>query len=455
MCHLVVAHYYRFFIMFWGCDEMKVVIVGASFAGVHCALKIKELYPLSDVWLIEKKEKIAYIPSGLSMVLNQEIDSIDKAYFMEKSDLKKKGIHVLTNTEVHTYNLLKKELVTQSEIIPFDKLILATGSSQKSAKMTDREDLILTYKEEKTAQHILRQLKDTEEVIIIGAGQAGMELASGLVLQGKKVQLIETMNYPLYKYFDQKFLKSFYNNLDEQNGLTCHFNETVKEITQDTLVLSSGKKMDITHALVLSANSVRPDLSMFENQLQVNSDCTVYVDEYLETSIKDVFAIGDLIQVPSFLLNTHIYAPLISQAIQTGIVCAKNIFDKKEKMVPIIRTIGIKLFDYYLASTGLTESESFMYDGQVRTKTLEVSLSATQSKKITMKFVYDKHSFILLGVQLLSTEAILDKIDTFALMIQQKLDVRMLYRVPHFYNGLFSTTSLDSINWYEEGVDDE
>lgn len=432
---------------------MKVVIVGASFAGIHCAVKIKELHPAFEVIVIEKKKQIAYIPSGLSMVLNDEVMSLDEAYFTTKEKVEQLGVEIYTETEVLAYQFQDKQLITSKGEFCYDKLVLATGSSQKSAKMFDEEEKVLTYKDKMSAQNILEKLAEVTEVVVVGAGQAGMELASGLIHQGKKVQMIETMDYPLYKYFDKDFLKSFYQLVGQLESLSFHFNETVKEIDGDKLVLSSGKEMPIKNKLVLSANSVRPDLKVFHHQLKSNSDNTVYVDDYLETSIKDVFAIGDLIQVPSFLLNANIYAPLIVNAVQTSLTCAKNIERCQEKIQPMIKTVGIKLFDVYLASTGLMESESFLYDGQIHSQMMSVPLSTIHSKEMMIKVVYDKDSYVLLGVQLMSKESILDKINTFALMIKEKVDIRDMYRLPQYYNAIFSSTSLDSFGLFEEGAD--
>lgn len=431
--------------------QMKIVIVGGSFAGIHCALKTKELHPSFEVILLEKKEKIGYIPSGLSMVLNEEISSLDDAYFMDKEKIEKLGIVVLTNIEVFSYNFGEKTIMTNNGQENYDKLVLATGSSQKSAKMDDTYNHMMTYKDKESAELTLHRLNEVDEVIVIGAGQAGMELASGLVNQGKKVDIIETMDYPLYKYFDKDFLESFYTKTGDIENLTFHFSETVKEINESELVLSSGNTVNISKKLILSANSVRPELSIFKGQLRANSDNTLYVDDYLETSISDVYAIGDLIQVPSFLFNTRIYAPLIVNAVQTSITCAKNIMEKNEPLRPMLKTIGIKLFDYYLASTGLMESESFLYETPVNSVMLKLPLSTIKKNTVNVKLVYDSLNYQLLGVQLISKEPILDKINTFALMIKEEIDIRTLSQLPHFYNAVFANTSLDFSDVFEKG----
>lgn len=432
---------------------MKVIIVGGSFAGIHCAIKVKELYPSFDVVLIEKKAKIGYIPSGLSMLLNGEIDSLEEAYFMTKKELEKTGINVLTDTEVLSYDFTGKTIDTTKGLMSFDKLVLATGSSQKSSKMEDDFDRIKTYKDKESAEQILNTLSNIDEVIVIGAGQAGMELASGLIYQGKKVHIIETMDYPLYKYFDKDFLESFYTTTGDIPNMTFHFSETVKEIDESRLVLSNGKTMNITDKMVLSANSVRPELSIFNQQLRANSDNTLYVDDYLETSIPDVYAIGDLIQVPSFLFHARVYAPLIVNAVQTSMMCAKNIVEKKETLRPMLKTVGIKLFNHYLASTGLMESEDFLYDAEVKSVIITLPISTVSKKEVSIKLVYGGKNYHLLGVQLISKEPILDKINTFALMIKERIDIRNLSQLPHFYNAVFANTSLGLPDVFGKGDD--
>ncbi|UUV99872.1 FAD-dependent oxidoreductase [Vagococcus luciliae] len=432
---------------------MNVTIVGGSFAGVYCAIKVKELYPSFDVLLIEKKEKIGYIPSGLSMLLNGEIDTLDEAYFMTKEELEKSGIIVLTSTEVTSYDLSNKMIQTSNGIKLFDKLVLATGSSQKSSKMFDEFSDIKTYKDRESAEITLKSLTEVQEVVVIGAGQAGMELASGLIHHGKTVHVIETMDYPLYKYFDKDFLESFYTTTGKIEGLTFYFNETVKQIDDSILLFSSGNAIDIKEKLVLSANSVRPELSIFDNQLKSNSDNTIFVDDYLETSVKDVFAVGDLIQVPSFIFQTNVYAPLIVNAVQTSLTCAKNMIEKKEILRPMLKTIGVKLFDYYLASTGLMESEAFLYDERVKSVMMTLPISTIYKKDVTVKLVYNALTYHLLGVQLISKEPVLDKINTFALMIKEKIDIRTLNQLPHFYHAVFANTSLSFGDAFGKGDD--
>lgn len=439
--------------MLLGGVEMKIIIVGGSFSGVYCAIKVKELHPSFEVLLIEKKEKIGYIPSGLSMLLNGEIHSLDEAYFMTKEELEKSGVTVLTSTEVTSYNLSSKVIETTNGTKQFDKLVLATGSSQKSSKMFDEFSDIKTYKDRESAEITLKALEEVKDVVVIGAGQAGMELASGLIHQGKRVHVIETMDYPLYKYFDKDFLESFYTTTGKIEGLTFYFNETVKQIDDSILLFSSGNTIDITDKLVLSANSVRPELSIFKNQLKANSDHTIFVDDYLETSVQDVYAVGDLIQVPSFIFQTNVYAPLIVNAVQTSMTCAKNIVEKKETLRPMLKTIGVKLFDYYLASTGLMESEDFLYHEEVKSVMMTLPISTVYKKDIKVKLVYDATTYHLLGVQLISKEPVLDKINTFALVIKEKIDIRTLNQLPHFYNAVFANTSLSLFDVFEKGDD--
>ncbi len=97
-------------------------------------------------------------------------------------------------------------LITNHGEVTFDKLVLATGSSQvpKNLDMSDKEGL--TFKDKETSAVTLNKIQQSKDVIVIGAGQAGLELSDALIQAGKVVEVIETMNYPLYKYFDKDFL---------------------------------------------------------------------------------------------------------------------------------------------------------------------------------------------------------------------------------------------------------
>lgn len=400
---------------------MKIVIVGASFSGVSCAVEARKNFPNDEIVLIDKQPDIGYIPSGLSLVLKGAIPSLEDAYFINQKELEQIGITLCLDTCVTEFQLANHLLITNHGEITFDKLVLATGSSQvpKNLDMSDKEGL--TFKDKQTSAVTLNKIQQSKDVIVIGAGQAGLELSDALIQAGKVVEVIETMNYPLYKYFDKDFLQPFINELKEESSLKIYFEETINTLSEQEVIASNLKKHKGQGIPVILATSVRPNLAIFKKQLQLTTEQTIYVDKYLRTSQPDVFAIGDLIQVPSSVLPMPTYVPLINTAVQTGITCAKNLKKAIKPLQPVCQTVGTHLFGSYLGSCGLLEAESFVYPGDVASYTYEMNVSFTSKDVIRKKILYDANSFVLLGVQLLSSQPVADKINQYALMINQKM----------------------------------
>ncbi len=434
---------------------MKVVIVGASFAGIHCALRAKQLRPYDEVILIEKEEKIGYLPSGLTLMLNKKIDTLSDAFFTSQEELEKKGIHLMLGVSATKFNFNQDYIETTEEIIYYDKLVLAMGSSQVSQKIASDHPGFLTYKKENQARQALERIESSQEIAIIGAGQTGMELASALVSSDKKVKIIESMSYPLYKSFDEDVIVPLINEMNHHEKISLYFSQTVKDV-EDTDVMNGLTVVTQQESLICDAaflaTNVRPDLSIFEGQLDYHTDQTLKVDPYFETSQPNVFAIGDLVQVPSLLLKQSMYLPLINNAVRSGQVCAENLQKKMTAYHGAIRVIGTHIFGYYLASCGLTEADSFLYEGPVESLTLNLPLSTIEKENsVRIKFTYNEKTKVLLGAQIISQSNILEKINSYALAIDLKMTIQELAQKDYFYHPLFANPVSDMIRLSQRG----
>lgn len=423
--------------------RMKVVVIGGSFAGVHCAVRAKELYPNDDIVVIERESELGFIPGGLTLYLNESIHDLDDAHFILAEQVRELGVEVKLETTALSYNFDEKIVHTNNGDVCYDKLVIGTGSSQWSQKLAVEHPALLTYKGKEFAETALTAITNSDTIVIIGGGQTGMELASALIHQGKQVTVIESMGYPIHKYFDEDALYPFLRHLDQKKGLIFRYKETVKELCpKNGLTVVTQKGNYIGDRVILGVN-VRPNLEMFEGNLESHSDQTIRVDPYLETSQPDVFAVGDLIQVTDPLIHQSIYLPLINNAVRSGLVCAENLKEKKVPFSGAIRIIGTYVFDYYLASCGLTEEDAFLYDGDVESVLMTRSLSTINPKEVRVKLVYDKQTERLLGAQLVSKYPILEKINTYALAIDTHLTLKELEQKDYFYHPLYANAVND------------
>lgn len=442
---------------------MKVVIIGASFAGVAAALEVRKKHAHAEIILLEKQSTLGYIPNGLHLYWEQKIEHLDEARFITKEQLETQKVQCHLGATVQKINTTQKiihyDYSEQEELISYDKLIIATGSRQLSEKIDgSAHESVLKYKRYGEAQAALVKVEESQHVTIIGGGQVGVEAADLLNKQQKQVTLIESMDYVLFKYLDEEMVQPIEQKMIEK-GIDLKLRQTVSSIetNEDQKVRVRLGEDSVTSDAVIMGVNVRPNLHFLDTQVELHMDQTIAVDRYLRTSVKDVFAVGDCIQL-SGPGEDMVYIPLINNAVRTGIVAAANLMEPTVTFNGSLRTIGTSIFGHYIASTGMTEAESLFTNQKVKTRLQTVRLnSLPNSETVTLKWVYDADTEVLLGAQMISTANILEKINTLALAIQTKQTLEDLQQKDYFfhpsYSPMVSTTNL--VSWMEERIDED
>ncbi|MEG0750273.1 MAG: FAD-dependent oxidoreductase [Carnobacterium sp.] len=437
---------------------MKVVIIGASFAGVAAALEVRKKHSDAEIMLLEKQSTLGYIPNGLHLYWENKIDDLESAYFITKEQLGKQGIRYCLEASVEKIHTVHKTVDYlrhgQEVTIAYDKLIIATGSSQLSQKISGSSgESVLKYKRHHEAQAALAKMEASQSVTIIGAGQVGVEAADLLSRQQKKVTLIESMDYVLFKYFDRDMIQPLQQKMREQ-GINVRLNQTVSSITTDAdkqVTVRFGNEAITSDTAILGVN-VRPDLHFLDEHIQLHMDQTIAVDRYMRTSVEDVFAVGDCIQLTFGEDDDTVYIPLVNNAVRTGIVAAANLVRPERTFKGSLRTIGTSILGYYIASTGVTEAESLFTGQTVKAYRQEVRLtSLPDADTVTIKWIYDAASHVLLGAQMISTSNILEKINTVALAIQTKQTLEDLQQKDYFFHPSFTQmiSATNVVSWLE------
>lgn len=442
---------------------MKVVIIGASFAGVAAALEVRKKYSDAEIILLEKQTTLGYIPNGLHLYWENKISDLDAAYFITKEQLEKQNIHCYLEVSVekiHTVHKSVDYIYDEKEAtITYDKLIIATGSSQLSQKISGSGgESVLKYKRHHEAKAALAKVEASQSVAIIGAGQVGVEAADLLSQQQKQVTLIESMDYVLFKYFDKDMIQPLQQKMLEK-GIDLRLNKTVSSIEAEVdqqATIRFGNEAVTSDTVILGVN-VRPDLHFLDEHIRLHMDQTIAVDRYMRTSVEDVFAVGDCIQLTFGEDDETVYIPLVNNAVRTGVVAAANLIQPEMAFKGSLRTIGTSIFEYYIASTGITEAESLFTGQTVKAYRQEVRLtSLLDSDIVTIKWIYDEISHVLLGAQLISTSNMLEKINTLALAIQTKQTLEDLQQKDYFFHPAYSQMiSATNFNSWQEVRDDE
>lgn len=403
---------------------MKIIIVGASFAGMSAALECHQLYPEAQLVLIDKEKEVGFFPNALNWQLKGELEHIEEARSELWSQVQETMIDIRLETKLiqidADHQLLRLEKGRNSIEEAYDVLILAMGAKQvweiEDEKLQAR---MLSSKYFSDAQESQKKIEEASSVIIIGGGQIGLESAEALSQLPLSIRIFEAEHSPLARYVDADLMVGIERELKKRR-IALHTAEIVEKIS----LSSTGNKVRVDTLkgsyeadYLLFATNFQPNTDLFRGILDCNPDKTLIVDEYLETSQPNIFAIGDLIQLP-FAFFGKAYLPLINHAILTGRLVAYNLVTKRRPLQEVQRMVSSHLFGYNITSVGLTERQAQLWT-DVDTVVLQTPFSQWETEESTFKLIVQASDGRLLGGQLLSTSRYIHQMNTLSLAISK------------------------------------
>lgn len=408
---------------------MKIIIVGASFAGMSAALECYQIYPKAQIVLIDKEKEVGFFPNVFNWQLKGELGQVEEARSELWHQVQKTRIDVRLETKLLQLDADRQVLmVEQGGVVgeeTYDALILAMGAKQ----VWDIEDdllkeRILSSKYFSDAQKSQEKIGAAQSVIIIGGGQIGLESADALSQLPLSLTLFEAETTPLAKYVDPDLMVGIEEEL-KKHKIDLHTAETVEKISLSPTghkVRVDTLKASYEADYLLLATNFQPNTDIVRGILECNPDKTIVVDDYLETSHPNIFAIGDLIQLP-FAFFGKAYLPLINHAILTGRLVAYNLVSKRRPLKEVQRVVSSHLFGYNITSVGLTERQAQLWT-DVDTVLLQAPFSQWEAEELTFKLIVQSSSGRLLGGQLISTSRHIHQMNTLALAISNGMTVQ-------------------------------
>ncbi|WP_348920861.1 FAD-dependent oxidoreductase [Enterococcus rotai] len=423
---------------------MKVVIIGASHGGLQAALTLKRLNPQTEVILIEKRSEISFVSSGIVLKMNQLVDELDKVRYLTLEELNNKGVDVLINATVTTIDPEKKYIVYEDASnnlieISYEKLILATGSNQFSTNITlPSKDKVTVFKSYPSSVEVLEKLEQSKSISIVGGGYIGVELCDALKDQGKEIHLIESAGSVLFRYLDKE-LSSLIEEKIVASGVKLHLNESVisfSEIEEELFVTNTTNE-EIRNDYVIIAVNARPDSRLVKEFLDLNANGTIRVNEHMQTSDPDIFALGDVISYPVRNSYRKSFVPLVNNVVRSATVAAMNVLGHTMKYNTTQKTTATKIFNSYVASTGLTEEEAKFEGIEVESTflTLPCQLPYLElQEEVHIKMVFEKGTHKLVGGQLMSEKDITQSINTLSLAIEKETTLEELVTLDFYFN---------------------
>lgn len=427
----------------------KIVVVGANHAGTAALNTILDNYVDKEVIAFDGNSNISFLGCGMALWIGKQIAGSEGLFYSNKETLEAKGakIHLESKVvEVDYDNKIVYAIDKDGNKIEqaYDKLIMATGAKPIDPKL-EGEDLenVQFVKLFQNAQDVIDKMEKPEikHVTVVGAGYIGVELAEAFKRLNKGVRLIDISDTVLPAYYDSEFTDLMKNNLTD-NGIELTLNESVVRITGDKVV--QGIETSNGHYdtdMVVLAIGFRPNSELAKDKVELFRNGAYLVNKKQETSIKDVYAVGDCATVYDNSIQDTSYIALASNAVRSGIVAAHNVCGNTVESNGVQGSNGISIFGLNMVSTGLTLEKALHlgYDA-VATDYNDLQKPAFMEKnnnEVQVRIVYDENTRIILGAQMASHYDISMGIHMFSLAIQEqttieKLALLDLFFLPHF-----------------------
>lgn len=414
---------------------LKIIIIGGVAAGMSAASKIKRTMSDAHVLVVEKGGETSYGACGLPYYVSnvnedEDLLRIRKPEAFIKSGIDLRLFHEAIKVDEKNKIVTIKDLASgESKEESYDKLVIATGARAIVPPLSGI-DLkgIYSLKSIPDANKMKEALtEDVKKVAVVGGGYIGLEMVEALVHMNKKVVLFE-MADRLLTNFDPEFSDEIKEYL-ESLGVEIHLGEGITSFIGSKKVeeIVTTKGQYSVDMVVLSIG-VRPNTEFLKDTgISMLQNGAIVVNKYMETTVADIYAGGDCATVYHHVLKKDVFIPLGTNANKQGKYIGETICGTPHKYDTAIGTAMIKICDYELARTGISEKEAidngFNYS-TVLVKGANHAPYYPNPKDVTIKLIYEKESYKLLGAQLMGEEGAALRVNVFAVCITQGMSVK-------------------------------
>lgn len=446
----------------------KIAIIGGVAGGASAAARLRRHSEEDQIVMFERGPHVSFSNCCLPYHLSGIVDSADKLVLMTPEKfMAQYNIDARVNSEVIDIDRGNKEITVKNILTgenykeKYDKLILSMGAKPIVPRIKGIENVnIFTIRNVVDIDRLNKFVKTCEKkkVTVIGGGFIGIETAENLREAGYDVTLIEAANQIL-RVFDYDMVQILHKELHDK-GVNLIVEDKVVEFEKNMVVLESGKKVE-AEAVVL-AIGVTPDIELAKKAgLEIGKTGGIKVDQNYLTSDRDIYAVGDAIEVYNALYNDYFKLALAGPAQKQARGVADHINGMRIDNRGFIGSSVIKVFDYNGAATGLTENIIKDRNLSIKYETVEsipfdsVKLMPT-ARFLHFKLLYEVPTGRILGAQAIGKGDVAKRIDVIATVIKfggtidDLKDLELCYAPPFGtakdvvnYGGYIATNLLD------------
>ncbi len=438
---------------------MKVVIVGGVAGGATAAARIRRLDEQAEIVVFERSGYVSYANCGLPYYIGGVIERREDLTlqtpesFFSRFRVSMKVHHEVTAIHPERRTVSVKNLETGEEFEEkYDKLLLAPGAKPAQPGLPGiGMDKLFTLRTVEDTFRIREYIdsKHPKSAVLVGGGFIGLELAENLRELGMEVTIVEQLDH-LMNPFDSD-MAAFIHNEMRRHGVKLLLGHTVEgfeEKDEGVDVLLKDKKP--LHAdMVVMAIGVTPDTQLAKDAgLKLGIKGSILVNERMETSVSDIYAVGDAVQIKNYVTGKDALISLAGPANKQGRIAADNICGGDSRYFGSGATSVIKVFDMTAATTGISETtakEAGIDTDKVILSPMSHAGYYPGGKVMTMKVIFEKDTCRLLGAQIVGYDGVDKRIDVLAVSIQAGLKATQLKDLDLAYAPPYSSAK-DPVN---------
>ena len=437
---------------------MKVVIVGGVAGGASAAARIRRLDEHAQIIMIERSSYVSYANCGLPYYVGGAIkEQAELTLQTPESFWDRFRIDVRVRQEVTAINPTEKTVTVHAldsgkvYTETYDKLLLAPGAKPTVHTLSGvSSERVFTLRTVEDTLRIRRFVEDQKPktAVLAGGGFIGLEMAENLAEMGVSVTIVQLLKQLLAPL--DADMASFVHAEMRRHDVALRLGETVTGFRQDgdSVLTLLGDSAPLHSDMVLLAIGVTPDTHLAkEAGLRLGIRGSIAVNERMETSVPDIYAVGDAVEVTHFVTGQKVLISLAGPANKQGRIAADNICGGNSRFTGSQGSSVLKLFGLTAAFTGINEKAAqaagIAYDKVVLFPASHAAYYPG-AQSMAMKVLYEKESLRLLGAQIVG-DGVDKRIDVLATAIRAKMTALELTELDLSYAPPYSSAK-DPVN---------
>ncbi|CAD2073256.1 CoA-disulfide reductase [Phocicoccus pinnipedialis] len=423
---------------------MKVIVVGGVAGGMTTASQLRRIDHDAEIHVFEKGPHISFANCGLPYYISREVEKRTMLVERTPEDMEKRGIHAHVAHEVLDVNTKNKTISVKAletgEIknIRYNKLVLSPGgrSVMLNALKNVPQSFVLQQLHQLDSIEDYIETHNVNEVVVVGTGFIGIEVTENFVRRGFKVTVIQHNN-DIYSPIEPDMKEFMYDTLKEQ-GVDLKLNSEILEVDGNKATLNTGEILNAP--LIIVAVGIKPNTTFLEDTDIKLEKGYIPVNEFGQTNIKDVYAVGDAIlthytHVPEKPVNVALAWP----AHRLAFVIANHISGNTEfKHDGFLSTSILEFFGHTIAQVGLSRKDLDKDTKYIDHIQANIAGYMKNPEKIHARLYYDDDGKILRGV-FVGKEGVDKRLNVLATFMRTDGNIKNLINIEVGYAPPFGT----------------